>query len=123
MKCSPICRLSKKYSSHNAQYSPSMHIISVDMMIDDSCCLVRWLLLLVVQSVVIVRIQAAERPRFIPFVRMRMFCQVLDTNSGGKSTGSSNMAPLVERRLFWFHGCIVCDRLKRATAGHSFERR
>ncbi len=49
-----------------------MRIISVDMMIDDNSWLVRWLLL-VVQSVVIVGIQAAERTHFIPFVGMHMF--------------------------------------------------
>ncbi len=63
--CSALCRLSKKYSSHNAQYTPSMHIISVDMMIDDSCCLVRGLLLLVVQSVVIVEVQATGCTHFV----------------------------------------------------------
>ncbi len=42
-----------------------MHIISVDMMIDDSCCLVRGLLLLVVQSVVIVEVQATGCTHFV----------------------------------------------------------
>ncbi len=42
-------------------------------MIEDNGWLVRWWLLLVVQSVVIVGIQAAERTYFISFVGMRMF--------------------------------------------------
>ena len=36
MMCSARCRFSKKYSSHNAQYTPSIRIISVDMIIDDN---------------------------------------------------------------------------------------
>ncbi|PBK80569.1 hypothetical protein ARMGADRAFT_75218 [Armillaria gallica] len=38
--CSARCRLLKKHSSHNAEYTPSMRIISVDMMIDDNCWLI-----------------------------------------------------------------------------------
>ncbi len=111
--CSARCRLSKKYSSHNAQYTPSIRIISVDMMIDDN----GWL----VGSTVVVGCSkccnCGDPGCRAPFYTIRWYAHVLTRLRHGLRGNKYPRLPVlhlrVERRHFWFHGSIVFDQFKR----------
>ncbi len=107
--CSARCRLSKKYSSHNAQYTPSMRIISVDMMIEDNGWLVGSMVVVVGCSKCCNCGDPGCRAHL--FYILRWYAHVLTRL---RHDLRRNILRLESKGgIFWFHGRIVFDQFKR----------